>query len=429
MKAPELLHPSGPGPDTEAVIREARRHQRKRHAAVALAVVAAVAALGGVFASVQGQGSLAPPGRGAGSTGSPARGPAVGRIATTLLMWPAAWPGRGPCAGYGAYLDDLSTRRLLVRNVPCIVNLDVPATLLPVGRWVVYMNFHGKFPGNRGASALPSDLAGRPRLLGNADYIAPSASPGRVWLMTADVGTAYDPHDAFQEVVRSVSAASGQTGPAIKLPQGTSLVEGTQAGLLLSSGYLSNGYFNGAITLWTPGARPRHLAYLPPGNSLWFAADAQLIAFGTGCRLTSDICKMLQVVNVVTGRRLSFPAPPGTLGWTPRVWPGGVGAISPLNTMIAAQAATRPARKASAELFILRLAGARKRLAAVPQSAAPARASMAWSAGGSWLFYQGPGGRLRALQVATGKIETFGTPTPPEGCCQYQAMFPVPKSP
>ena len=61
-------------------------------------------------------------------------------------MWPAAWPGRGPCAGYGAYLDDLSTQRLLVRNVPCIVNLDVPATLLPVGRWVVYMNFHGKFP-------------------------------------------------------------------------------------------------------------------------------------------------------------------------------------------------------------------------------------------------------------------------------------------
>src|SRR5580704_313216 len=118
MKAPELLHPSDPGPDTEAVIREARRHQRKRHAAVALAVVAAVAALGGVLASVQGQGSSpAPPGRGAGSTGSPARGPAVGRIATTLLMWPAAWPGRGPCAGYGAYLDDLSTRRLLVRNV------------------------------------------------------------------------------------------------------------------------------------------------------------------------------------------------------------------------------------------------------------------------------------------------------------------------
>ena len=309
MKAPELLHPSDPGRDTEAVIREARRHQRKRHAAVALAVVAAVAALGGVFAGVQGQGNPAagPRRRLAGSSDVASSG----GIATTLLMWPAAWPGHGPCAGYGAYLDDLSTRRLLVRNVPCIVNLDVPATLLPVGRWVVYMNFHGKFPGNREASALPSDLAGRPRLLGNADYIAPSASPGRVWLMTADGGMAYDPHHAFQEVVRSVSAASGQTGPAIKLPQGTNLVEGTQAGLLLSSGY-----FGGAITLWTPGTRPRHLACRPPDNSLWFAADAQLIAFGTGCRLTSDVCKMLNVVdvvNVVTGRR-SFPAPPAPSG-------------------------------------------------------------------------------------------------------------------
>jgi len=233
--------------------------------------------------------------------------------------------------------------------------------------------------------------------------------------------------------VRSVSVASGQTGPAIKLPPGTNLIEGTQAGLLLgSSGYFvsSDGYFGGAITLWTPGTRPRHLAYVS-GSGRWFAADPQLIAYGTGCRPTHYyfVCKMLRVVNVVTGSRLSFPAPPGTLGWTPRWRPGGPGAISPRNAMIAVQAATWPARKARAELFILRLADARKQPTAVPQSAAPAGASMAWSPAGSWLFYQDPGGRLRALQVATGQIETFGTPIPPDWCCLWEAMFPVPNSP
>ena len=421
MKARELLHPRAPGPDADAVIREARRRQRKRRAAVALAVVVALATIGGVLASYQGRGNPASTHPGDRAASSPAGGPVLGGIAATLLMWPVGSLGFSGCGGPAAYLDDLSTRRLLLRNIPCIAGGDFAATILPVGRWVVYMTYHG-------ASALPDDLAGRPRALGNATYIVPSASPGRVWLVTAGPPPTAAPNAAVAEVARSVSAADGQSGPAIMLPKGTSLIEGTQAGLLLG------GQVNDAVELWTPGARPRPLTYFS-NPDVWFAADAQLIAFGSGCRyagngaFTYQACRMLRVVNIVTGRRLSFPAPPGTLGWTPSGPNGVVDAISPANTMIVAQAAIRPARKATAELFILRLASARKRPAAVPQSAAPVTTLMTWSPSGSWLLYQGPGGRLRALRVATGKTVTFSVP-----CCRYEgtpydAMFTVPGSP
>jgi hypothetical protein len=425
MKAPELVAAPDPGLAAEALIQEARRRQRKRRRAIGLAVVVAMAAAAGAFASSRPGSQLEPKSPAGGSRNSPAPGQVPGGIAATLVMWPVfsgPMPAFGPgCSGPEAYVDDLSTGRMSLRSIPCIAGGDYARTLLSVGRWVVYLT-------GSGVSAIPGNLEGHQRVLGNGTF-APSASPGQVWLETAGGGSS-------RAVVQSVSVGDGKRGPVIVLPAGTYLVEGTDAGLLLESQ-------QGDVELWAPGAEPRQLAHLS-NSGAWFAADPRLAAYASGCRdqtatpgsrpsfsyfptFSYQACGTLRTVNLVTGKRLSFPAPPGTLGWVPHTF-AAVNAISPGNTIIAAQAASRPARNGSGRFFLLSLPGSQRRPTVVPLSAAPVNADTAWAAGGSWLFYQGPGGRLRALQVATGTVRSFKAP-----CCDYAAeyggMFTVPSPP
>jgi hypothetical protein len=133
-------------------------------------------------------------------------------------------------------------------------------------------------------------------------------------------------------------------------------------------------------------------------------------------------CQVLRIYNVVTGRLLSFQAPPGTVGWLPF----GIGvtqAIAPGGRMIAAYAATlSPGRD---RLFVLRLGRTGGPPRAVPYSAAAVTlwARTAWSADGSWLFFQGPSGHLWAYQVSTGQVRASGTP-----CCGYAVMATFPST-
>ena len=48
-------------------------------------------------------------------------------------------------------------------------------------------------------------------------------------------------------------------------------------------------------------------------------------------------------------------------------------------------------------------------------------ARTAWSADGTWLLYQGPGGHLWAYQVTSGHTRASSTP-----CCQYTVMAAAP---
>jgi hypothetical protein len=128
---------------------------------------------------------------------------------------------------------------------------------------------------------------------------------------------------------------------------------------------------------------------------------------------------MLRVLNAATSQLVSFPAPPGTIGWEPYGF-DRVAAISPQDQSIAAYAAVPPRRKGRARLYLVRLAGPYLRAVAVP-SAAPLFAQTAWSVKDSWLLYQGPGGHLRAYQVTSGKTRTSSTP-----CCQYTVMVAAP---
>jgi hypothetical protein len=412
----------GTGTKPEALIKEARRRQRRRYVAVGVAVVAVLGSAAGVAAGLHGPGSRLPSRPGPHSyAGSPvAAGHGAGvpapiprSVDTTVLMWPA---GFGQCCGPVA-VDNLSTGRLAQSQEPAISAGDYQPLLAQVGRWLVYV-------GN-GTTAIRDDLSGNPRVLGLTPFFAPSAEPGHVWLLRILNG--------MQKQIQAwqVPVTGGAPSPLVTLPAGASLpvIRGTDAGLLLQ---VSQG-----LALWNPGSKPRSLPYSPSGGiSDGFDATSRFVAYGTGCtgQVTApgaayepntgyDTCKMLRILDVVTGQLISFAAPPGTAGWVPNGF-NLVSALSPGDRMIAAYAAMRPQGQGRVRLYLMPITSPSGQPRAVPSSAAYLFARTAWSAKGSWLLYQGPGGHLWAYQVTSGKIRASGTP-----CCQYTVMVAAPSNP
>jgi hypothetical protein len=412
----------GTGTKPEALIKEARRRQRRRYVAVGVAVVAVLGSAAGVAAGLHGPGSRLPSRPGPHShAGSPvAAGHGAGMPApiprsvdTTVLMWPA---GFGQCCGPVA-VDNLSTGRLAQSQEPAISAGDYQPLLAQVGRWLVYV-------GN-GTTAIRDDLSGNPRVLGPTPFFAPSAEPGHVWLFRILNG--------MQKQIQAwqVPVTGGAPSPLVTLPAGASLpvIRGTDAGLLLQ---VSQG-----LALWNPGSKPRSLPYSPSdGISDGFDATSRFVAYGTGCtgqvtvlgaayepNAGYDTCKMLRILDVVTGQLISFAAPPGTAGWVPNGF-NLVSALSPGDRMIAAYAAMRPQGQGRVRLYLMPITSPSGQPRAVPSSAAYLFARTAWSAKGSWLLYQGPGGHLWAYQVTSGKIRASGTP-----CCQYTVMVAAPSNP
>jgi hypothetical protein len=405
------------GTDAEALIREARRRQRRRRQVIGLAVAAVLAGATGVVAGIGSRGQppvsqprARPPAPATGQQAAP--GPIPHSVGTTVLMWPVGYPAFGPGWWPPAYLDNLSAGHLSLRHDLAFAAGDYQPYLMRTGRWLVYV-------GGQGAMALGDDLQGRPRVLGRTPFFAPAAWPGRVWLerIRGDLG------EGGQASVWQVSVRTGHHGPVITLPRGASLVAGTDAGLLLE---VPRGHDFG-LALWSPGGTLRALPYSPRWG-YGFDAGPRLVAYGTGCRdqdtagepVYYATCQVLRVFDVVTGRLFSFPAPPGTAGWIPFEI-GVTYAIAPGGRMIAAYAATRPLGRGQDRLYVMRLTDAAGQPLPVPSSAAVLYARTAWSADGSWLFYQGPRGRLWAFQVSSGRVRASTTP-----CCLYTVMIAFP---
>jgi hypothetical protein len=409
------------GTEAEALIREARRRQHRRWVAAGVAIVTVAAGAAAVMAGSGAGSRPRPPGHHAVPT-APAHairpespGLILAGAATTVLMWPAAAPLFTPAGGPPAYVDDLSSGHLGKRQIPGITGCDCQPYLIGVGQRLVYV-------GSGGTTAIPAALNGTPRVLGSTQFFAPSAAPDHVWLIRFHGGYL----GQAPVSVRSVPVTGGRPGPVITLPAGAAdLVEGTGAGLLLE---VHRGHDFG-LALWSPGAAPIALPYSPLSEGV--GASARLVAYGTGCswQITAAdasqadagyrACKVLRIFNVVTGSLSSFVTPPGTAGWVPNGF-NLVSAISPGDQMIAAYAAVRPHGDGRARLYVIRLSST-GRARAVPSSAALLYARTAWSAKGSWLLYQGPGGRLRAYQVTSGKTRISSTP-----CCQYTVMVAAP---
>ena len=398
----------------EALIKEARRRQRRRWLAVGVAVAVVLAGVAGLAAGVAGH----PPGR-PGPRGHPGSqvaarqaatpAPIPRSIGTTLLMWPA---GFGQCCGPVA-VDNLGTGRLTQSQQPAIGVGDFQPLLAHVGRWLVYVD-------DGVATAIADDLTGRPRVLGPTPFFAPAAAPGRVWLFQFQHGR--------QGPIRAwtVALSGGPPSHPVTSPAGAYLpaVRGTDAGLLVQ---VPQG-----LALWNPGSVPRILPSSPDFAD-GFDATSRLVAYGTGCTSQStapdapqdpdagyDTCRTLQVLDVVTGKLISFPAPPGTAGWVPNGF-NLVSAISHDDQRIAAYAATRPRGAGQVRLYVMRIAGSSRQAIPVPSSAAYLFARTAWSADGTWLLYQGPGGHLWAYQVTSGQTRASSTP-----CCRYTVMAAAP---
>jgi hypothetical protein len=405
-----------PAPDAEALIREARRHQRRRYAITAGGIAAAAAVLAATLIVLAG-GPGGPQGPARRDRPKPAQSAppsrpgsgiqAITGIRGALLMWQAP----GPVAVFSLRDGAQSSYDLAGAGVG-----DYQPALIKTGRWLVYVG--------HGTTAIRSDRTGRPRILGTTPFFAPAARPGYVWLV--DVGR----DRRAPQQARLVSASGAAPGSAVTLPAGRQLVAGTRAGLLLQAP-------TGRLQLWTPGEAPRPLPYAADWAD-GFGATARLVAYGTGCRSTSttpdapqepggayDICRTLRVLSVVTGRIRSFAAPPGSSGWVPDEF-NLVDPIAPGDTMIAARAAIPSPASDQARLYLLRLKGSHlpgrpsetHRLVAVPRSAGFVLANLAWSADGRWLLYQGPGGHLAAYQPASGQVRSS-----PAACCLYTVMI------
>jgi len=404
---------TAPGPGVEALIREARRHQRRRYAAIGVAVAAVLAAAVlaaalGAFGGLHGGSGRAHPPRSGPAAGPRASGRIPASVDTTVLMWPAE-PGQDGTIE----LDNLRTGTLGLA-APVVDPGEYQPVMLVSG-WIVYVS---------NSSVRAADAAtGKTRILGKALAFAPSATPGDVWLE-------YGSHDPESDAVtvRSVPVSGGRPGPAVTLPGGTQLIAGTEAGLLLGP---RGGAVSGPFWLWTPGAAPRVLPHSRGAEG--FAVSPRLVAFGTDCANPSTAqslsgggnfgyyaCRTLRVLDVVTGRLKSFAAPLGTTGWAPTHggnWAWSASEISPSGQLMAAQAVLPPDSQGIARVFVIHLTGPGLQAVAVPSSAAFLLSVIAWSPDSSWLFYQGSAEHLWAYQVTTGQVRSSTTT-----CCQFAVM-------
>ncbi len=408
------------GTEPEAVIREARRRQRRRQLLIGLAVAVVLAGAAGVVVGIGSPGAprrvshprprLSAP---AGSRrGLP--GPIPRSVATTVLMWPVGSPAFGPNFGPPAYLDDLATGQLSRRHMPTFAGGDFQPYLVQAGRWLVYVG--------DGTMAIRDDLEGKPRVLGRTGFFASAALPGHVWL---ERFSGADPAMGQGRArVWQVSVITGRRGPVITLPRRSFLLAGTDAGLLLKVPQEQDF----GLALWRPGGALRALPYSPLAG-YGFDLSPRLVAYGTSCQNRDTrandyyaTCPVLRVFDVVTGALSSFRAPPGTAGWIPFEF-NLTQSIAPRDPMIAAYAATWPLGQGQDRLFVIRLTGAVGGPVAVPSSTAHIYAATAWSASRSWLFYQGQGRRMWAYQISSGKIRASGTP-----CCSYTVMAAFPSA-
>ena len=408
----EVVPPSAapPGAEPEALIKEARRRQRRRQL---LGCAVAVILVGGALGVVVGRRGTSmpptamppahhpPPSSGPGYAARlPAPIPAS--VDSTVLMWPV-----GPEQDGTIYLDNLRTGHLGWATP--VVDPGAYQPIMQVSGKIIYVVTRG---------VLATDAAtGRTRVLGHTLYFAPSGRPGHIWLVYEAL--------ARREIVRLAPVGAGQPGSPIYLPRGTQLVAGTDTGLLLAAG--------NALELWNPGGA--RLALPHSKASQGFTVSPQLVAYDSGCAnpaTSPDLsygggfgyyaCRTLRVFNVVTGKLLSFAAPPGTNGWVPgRGFDSSLSAVAPSGVLIAAKAVVPPDRRGITREFVLRLSGRGRRVTAVPSSAAFLLSATTWSVGSSWLFYQGPGERMWAYQASTGAIRSSQT-----RCCQYATMATLP---
>jgi hypothetical protein len=165
--------------------------------------------------------------------------------------------------------------------------------------------------------------------VGQANQVAPAAVAGDLWLTTYPADAEADP---ARGTAREIGPSGAALGPAITLPAGYQIAQGTDRGLLLTP----VGPQSGAVVdrLWDPAAwsAPPSAAGSASSPSRTFdhviAANATEIAWGGGC---APACRV-DVLNLATGRQTVVRLPAGILA--------SGGALSPSGSFLALQLAS-----------------------------------------------------------------------------------------
>jgi hypothetical protein len=165
--------------------------------------------------------------------------------------------------------------------------------------------------------------------VGQANQVAPAAVSGDLWLTTYPTDAEADP---ARGTAREIGPSGATLGPAITLPAGYQIAQGTDRGLLLTPAGPQSGVV--VDRLWDPAARsaPPSAAGSASSPSRTFdqviAANATEIAWGGGC---ATACRV-DVLNLATGRQTVVRLPAGILA--------SGGALSPSGSFLALQLAS-----------------------------------------------------------------------------------------
>jgi hypothetical protein len=165
--------------------------------------------------------------------------------------------------------------------------------------------------------------------VGQANQVAPAAVSGDLWLTTYPTDAEADP---ARGTAREIGPSGAALGPAITLPAGYQIAQGTDRGLLLTPAGPQSGVV--VDRLWDPAARsaPPSAAGSASSPSRTFdqviAANATEIAWGGGC---ATACRV-DVLNLATGRQTVVRLPAGILA--------SGGALSPSGSFLALQLAS-----------------------------------------------------------------------------------------
>ena len=375
--------PSAPeSRETQVLFPEAHRRRRRRWVIGALVVVAAV--LGPTLGL-----------QGGGTPGSHGRTPRP--IAPQRSPAPEISGNRVVVVDNDAAMTliEFSTGAQKAVVLPHKTGGDYPDALLATGGFFVY-------PGNGGTWAVAVDLSGRPRLLGPSSDVVPSATSGRVWLVTTTTATGRPVPTTVREV-----AVDGRYRSAIhRVPTGFSPISGVTGGLLLID---TSGPGGGSV-IWSPttGRFGPHL----PGPDVGNLVDvrASMVAWGVGCNYES-ICTSLRVIDVRTGRSRDYPAPAGTAGWVSTGGEGSRDAFSPDGDDLALRAANGKGQPVGSDVYVVDLSSGATSV--VPDSSASVPYSrVAWVPDSSWVISASAAGSVSAYNVRDGQRRAF-----PTACC------------